>query len=105
MHSETYLDFCFIRPKAGEFKVEVDKMLSELFSAVNLNWYLEEKTEDGAEIVIVEVKGMSNWNSEDETIEFIEDHAPEKFWQYLQGYKMFVYPAKRGCKSGGSCSH
>ncbi|WP_174731543.1 hypothetical protein [Mesobacillus harenae] len=105
MHNETYLDFCFIRPETGEFKTEIDQMLSKLFSKVNLNWYLEEKTADGAEIVVAEVKGMSSWSSEEETIEFIEEHAGEKFWEYVQGYKLFIYPAKRGCKSSGACNH
>lgn len=53
-------------------------------------------------MVIAEIKGMSDWGSEDETIQFIEEHAGEKFWEYLQGYKMFIYPVKRGCNSCGT---
>jgi len=102
MNSETYLDFCFIREAAGNFSEEIDQLLTELFKGIRLNWYLEEKIENGAEIVVAEVKGMSRWTSEDETIEFIETHADESFWSYLQGYKMFIYPAKRGCGSCGT---
>ncbi|WP_071396269.1 hypothetical protein [Bacillus tuaregi] len=102
MNSETYLDFCFVREKAGDFAVEIDRLLTELFKDIRLNWYLDEKTEDGIEIVVAEVKGMSRWQSEEETIEFIEEHADEEFWQYLQGYQMNVYPAKRGCGSCGT---
>jgi hypothetical protein len=102
MNSETYLDFCFIRKASGDFKAEVDSMLTKLFEGVRLNWYLDEKKEDGVEIVVAEVKGMSKWQSEDETIEYIENHAEESFWDYLQGYKMFIYPAKRGCNSCGT---
>jgi hypothetical protein len=53
-------------------------------------------------MVIAEVKGMSDWNSEEETILFLEENADEKFWEYLQGYKMFIYPVKRGCNSCGT---
>ena len=102
MNSETYLDFCFIRMASGNFAIEIDQMLTKLFAGVRLNWYLEEKVENDVEIVIAEVKGMSKWNSEDETAAFIEDHADSAFWEYLQGYKMFIYPAKRGCSSCGA---
>jgi len=102
MTSETYIDFCFMRAQAGGFAVEIDEILKETFGKKRLNWFLEEKTIEGADMVVAEVKGMSNWNSEDETIQYLEEHAGEKFWEYLQGYKMFIYPAKRGCNSCGS---
>ncbi|MEW9050902.1 MAG: hypothetical protein AB2392_07070 [Neobacillus sp.] len=102
MTSETYIDFCFIRKESGGFAVEIDELLKKTFGKKRLNWYLEEKTIEGAEMVVAEVKGMSDWNSEDEVIHYIEDHAEEKFWEYIQGYKMFIYPAKRGCNS---CAH
>lgn len=102
MNSETYLDFCFVRESSGSFASEIDQMLSELFKGVSLNWYLDEKNKDGMDIVVAEVKGMSRWKSEEETIEFIEDHAGDLFWKYLQGYQMYIYPAKRGCGSCGT---
>lgn len=102
MNNETYLDFCFIREGSGNFSSEIDSLLTELFKGVRLNWYLEEKTAEGAEIVVAEVKGMSRWGSEEETIQYIEEHAGEKFWDYLQGFKMFIYPATRGCGSCGA---
>lgn len=101
MTSETYIDFCFVRPETGGFSSEVNELLEKLFAKKRLNWYLEEKVMDGAEMVIAEIKGMSNWVSEDETIQFIEDHAEDKFFEYLQGYKMFIYPVKKGCNSCG----
>ncbi|WP_449538775.1 hypothetical protein [Ferdinandcohnia sp. Marseille-Q9671] len=101
MNSETYLDFCFIRGATGEFAEEINQLLTKLFKGIRVDWYLEEKMKDGAEIVIAEIKGMSKWQSEDEAIEFIEAHAEEDFWSYLQGYKMFIYPVKRGCNSCG----
>lgn len=102
MNSETYLDFCFVREQSGDFAPEVDQLLSELFKGVRLNWYLDEKSHDGMNIVVAEIKGMSKWQSEEETIEFIEEHASETFWKYLQGYQMYIYPAKRGCCSCGT---
>ncbi|WP_077620539.1 hypothetical protein [Bacillus sinesaloumensis] len=101
MNSETYLDFCFIREATGNFKEEIHEILSNLFKSIRLKWYLEEKTEEGIEIIIAEVKGMSRWQSEEDAIEYIEAHADEAFWSYLQGYKLFIYPAKKGCSSCG----
>jgi hypothetical protein len=102
MTSETYIDFCFVRPETGDFTAEIDQILKKTFEKKRLNWFLEEKTLDGAEMVIAELKGMSDWGSEEETIQFIEENASEKFWEYLQGYKMFIYPVKRGCNSCGT---
>ncbi|MDR7002432.1 hypothetical protein [Neobacillus niacini] len=101
MTSETYIDFCFMRQQSGSFSNEIDQLLEETFTGKRLNWFLEEKTIEGAEMVVAEIKGMSDWSSEEETIEFLEENAGEKFWEYLQGYKMFIYPVKRGCNSCG----
>ncbi|NHM31550.1 hypothetical protein [Neobacillus terrae] len=102
MNSETYIDFCFITKLEGNFTGEIDDILKALFKGNRLNWYLEEKSADGAKVVIAEIKGMSNWNTEEEAIMYIEDHAGEAFWNYLQGYKMFIYPNSRGCNSCGT---
>jgi len=100
MNSETYLDFCFVREHKGPFAEEIDSLLKALFKGVRVSWYLDEKTEEGVDIVVAEVKGMSRWQTEDEVIEHIEEHARDDFWNYLQGYKLFVYPNKKGCGSG-----
>ena len=102
MTSETYIDFCFVRPEAGDFITEIDELLKSTFAKKRLNWFLEEKKIDGAEMVVAEIKGMSNWSSEEETIQFLEENADEQFWEYLQGYKMFIYPVLRGCNSCGT---
>lgn len=102
-NNETYLDFCFIRPRTGGFSSDINKLLATVFTDKRLNWYLEEKIMDEAEMVIAEVKGMSDWSSEEETIRFLENHAGSEFWEYLQGYKLFIYPVTmRGCTSCGS---
>jgi hypothetical protein len=102
MNNETYIDFCFIRKEAGKFAFEIDQLLGRIFQGKRLNWYLEEKIIENTEMVVAEVKGMSNWGSEEETIQFLEEHAGEEFWEYLQGYKMFIYPDTKGCNSCGA---
>lgn len=102
MNNETYIDFCFMRKESGDFSKEIDQMLRELFKGKRLNWYLEEKASEGADVVVAEIKGMSDWQSEEEAIMFIEAASGEMFWKYLQGYKMFIYPASRGCNSCGT---
>ncbi|WP_318505448.1 hypothetical protein [Bacillus sp. T3] len=103
MNNETYLDFCFIRKSTGNFVTEIDEMLTKLFKGVKVNWYLEEKSLEDAEMVVAEVKGMSHWRSEEETLNFLEEHGGSQFWEYLQGYKMFIYPVTmRGCNSCGT---
>ena len=100
MNSETYLDFCFVRATLGEFSTNINQLLSELFRGMRLNWYLDEKVVEGADVVIAEIKGMTRFQSEEEVIHYIETHAKDDFWCYLQGYKMFVYPNGKGCGSG-----
>ncbi|MDP4083359.1 MAG: hypothetical protein Q8934_01965 [Bacillota bacterium] len=102
MNNETYIDFCFIRKESGEFSDEIDQLLKTIFNGKRLNWYLEEKIIEDTEMVVAEIKGMSNWVSEEETIQFLENQAGEKFWDYLQGYKIFIYPNVRGCNSCGT---
>ncbi|WP_245831001.1 hypothetical protein [Sediminibacillus massiliensis] len=100
--SETYLDFCFITEKTGELAVEVKTMFEQLFQNERLHWYLDVKEKIGAEIVVAEVKGMSNWKSEQEVIDYLEEHASEKFWTILQGYQFQVLPVMKGCRPSGS---
>lgn len=102
MNSETYIDFCFMRNGLGNFAPEINVLLKDIFRGVRVNWYLEEKSAEGADIVIAEVKGMSRWESEAEVINYLENQGGDAFWEYLQGYKMYIYPAKRGCNSCGS---
>ncbi|WP_147533350.1 hypothetical protein [Bacillus marasmi] len=103
MNNETYLDFCFIRKADGNFAAEIDDILTRMFAGIKLHWYLEQKTIEDAEMVIAEVKGMSGWRSEEETLHFLEQNGSDQFWHYLQGYKMFIYPVTmRGCNSCGT---
>jgi hypothetical protein len=103
MASETYLDFCFVQPVDGSLAKHVHTLFEQIFKDERrLHWYLDEKEESGAEIVVAEVKGMSRWDSEDEVIEHIEEIAPEPFWTLLQGYQFQVYPVMKGCCKNGN---
>nr|WP_275899524.1 hypothetical protein [Bacillus piscicola] len=82
----------------------VNRFFELLFKHQRLNWYLDTKEQDGAEIVIAELKGMSRWNSEGEVLEHLERAAPADFWKLLQGYQIQVFPVvmKGCCKHGDS---
>ncbi|MGG0719341.1 hypothetical protein ABE096_17325 [Robertmurraya massiliosenegalensis] len=101
MISETFLDFCFIREEKGNFRNEIEQLFTSLFKGTKLHWYLDEKKVEEVEVVVAEVKGMSRWQSESEVIQFLEENASEKFWEFLQGYQMYVYPVQKGCHSCG----
>ncbi|MDZ5471604.1 hypothetical protein SM124_07565 [Bacillus sp. 31A1R] len=102
MNNETYLDFCFVKPSTENFSKEIDNILSEVFKNVRVNWYLEEKSIEGAQVVVAEVKGMSRFDSEDDVITHLEKNGGEEFWNYLQGYQLYVYSNRKGC---GSCGN
>jgi len=102
MNSETFIDFVFVRDKEGDFKAEIEQLLRTLFKESRMNWYLGEKVEDGAEIVVAEIKGMSMWQQEEEVIDFIEKDGTDRFWNYLCGYQIHVYAAEKGCKCCGT---
>ncbi|WP_173917475.1 hypothetical protein [Halobacillus sp. Marseille-Q1614] len=98
--NETYLDFCFIQETTGSLAGDVNNMFKRIFSGQRLNWYMDEKSEDGIEVVVAEVKGMSSWTSVEEVIHHLDENAGEEFWETLQGYQFNVYPAG-GCSSCG----
>jgi hypothetical protein len=52
------------------------------------------------DIMMAEIKGMSSWQTNEEAEAFIENKADDVFWDYLQGYQMFIFPQTKGC---GSC--
>lgn len=102
MKNETYVDFCFIREAKSHFSYEIDLLLKEIFHSEVLHWYLDEKCEDELEIVVAECKGMSHWDSEEQVLQYLEQHASDSFWRYLQGYQIAIYPYTKGCKSCGT---
>ncbi|MFD2216367.1 hypothetical protein [Metabacillus endolithicus] len=102
MRNETYLDFCFIREKQGEFSQEIHNLFSKIFVGKRLNWYLDEKKVDGLEVIVAEVKGLSDWESEEELIDYLDENADNLFWTYLQGYQLSIFSDKKGCQSCGT---
>ncbi|WP_101845432.1 hypothetical protein [Halobacillus sp. Marseille-P3879] len=104
MKNETFLDFCFIREEEGGFYEDIHHMLTSLFKGQRLHWYLDERIDNGVEIIIAEVKGMSKWSSEKEVEEYLEYQADESFWKVIQGYHFRIYPAEKGCATCGNRS-
>ncbi|MFZ3576981.1 hypothetical protein [Virgibacillus sp. DJP39] len=102
MPSETYLDFCFIQKTTGTLASDVKSMFESVFNRERLHWYLDNKEEDGMEIVVAEVKGMSRWSCEEDVIDHLEENATEQFWETLQGYQLQVLPLKKG---SGKCGN
>lgn len=102
MKNETLIDFCFIRNIGEGFEKEIDELLQTVFMKQQLYWYLDGKQTEGADIVVAELRGMSTWESEEEVLRFLENQAAPHFWEYLQGYQIQVFAAKKGCASCGS---
>jgi hypothetical protein len=100
--NETLIDFCFIRNRDGGFKKKIESLLQTLFKDRHLYWYLEEKQEAGADIVVAELRGITTWGSEEEVVHFLEKQGTSEFWEYLQGYQIQVFSEKKGCGSCGS---
>ncbi|CAH1202230.1 hypothetical protein PAECIP111891_02071 [Paenibacillus allorhizoplanae] len=104
MSSEFTLDLCFIREQAtSPFYTIIEQQLTDLFTGKG-TWYMDLKEEQGLEIVVVEVKGMAMWESEDEVIGYIEESAESDetlgydCWSHLHGYQVKVTPkADAGC--------
>lgn len=102
MNNETLIDFCFIRSICEGFKKEVDELLQSLFMEHHLYWYLDERQDAGAVIIVAELRGISMWESEEEVLNFLEKRGTSQFWEYLQGYQIQVFSDKKGCGSCGS---
>jgi hypothetical protein len=100
LKSEVMLDFCFIRTPKGDFKQEISNELNQLFGDT-IHWYLDAKEEENIEVVIAEVRGMGAWKSEKAVVQHIEENGTDTFWEWLQGYRMNVYPNSKGaCHCG-----
>ncbi|SET02483.1 hypothetical protein SAMN05216389_104210 [Oceanobacillus limi] len=102
MLSETFLDFCFVEKETGNLSNKIESTFEGLFKHERrLHWYLNKKVENGLEIIVAEVKGISKWQTEDEVIDYLESNAEEGFWNSLQGYQLQVLPVSRGCCKSG----
>jgi len=105
MKSECFFDFCFIctpLEKQENLKDAVEDELFNLFGE-SLHWYLDWRKNEEYEIVVAEVRGMEKWRSEEEVLFFLEERAHTEFWQWLQGYRLQVYPNQAKEKGCGGC--
>jgi hypothetical protein len=99
--SEFTMDLCFIR-EAGtqgepDFKAAVEQEIQKLF-APYAKWSVTLKKEDAVEIAVAEMKGIGPWQTEDDTLAYVETKAGEQFWEWLQGYRLQVEPKEdAGC--------
>ncbi|MFD1359347.1 hypothetical protein ACFQ4X_15600 [Fictibacillus halophilus] len=100
--NETLIDLCFIRSVGEGFEKEIDELLQSMFVEQHLYWYLDGKQAEGANIVVAELRGMSTWESEEDVLNFLENQAVPQFWEYLQGYQIQVFAAKKGSANCGS---
>ncbi|OAS13450.1 hypothetical protein [Paenibacillus oryzisoli] len=104
MPSEFALDLCFIREHAqSPFYMIIEQQMSELFAGKG-TWYVDHREQEGLDIAVAEVKGLSTWESEDDVLSYIEEYAgsglPAELdcWIHLQGYQVKVMPkADAGC--------
>ncbi len=100
MISEVFIDFCFIRHPGLQFKSVVEEELKNLFPET-IHWYLDCNEEDEYEMIVAELRGMGRWSTEDEVIQHLHKQATDKFWEWLQGCRIHVYPVRKGCASCG----
>src|SRR5687767_4015788 len=90
MKAEFFLDLCFIRgvdERKGSFVENIEEEMGQLFGG-KATWYIEGRQEEDVEIVLVEVKGIGEWEKQDDVVEYIEQHASDSFLEWLQGYRM-----------------
>ncbi|WP_088104895.1 hypothetical protein [Halalkalibacter urbisdiaboli] len=99
MRSEVVFDLCFIRHQLRDFDKTIHQELLSIFGN-KLKWYLDYKCKNELEIVVAELKGVGSWETEDELISYVENKASQQFFTWLQGYKLQLFPTKKG---GGSC--
>jgi hypothetical protein len=100
MRSECCLDFCFVRSHQGNFAEDIDHQLFRLFED-SLYWYLEYKVDNGLDIVVAEVRGLGNWQTENELLDYLDEKGNSLFWEWLKGFRFQVFSMKsEGCCGG-----
>lgn len=91
MNSEFALDLCFTQKHDAILHLQagIEEELEALF-VNNVRWHLEAKTEDGLDVVVVEVKGRADWKSTEEAVNYLEDKAGSLFWDTIKGLRIKV---------------
>src|SRR5690554_2333367 len=101
MDNEFFLDLCFVQDKImpQAFYDAVNLQLKALFKE-KAQWQIETKREDQASILVVEVKGMWEWDNEEQVVDYLEKAASSEFWNWLYGYHIEL-----DIKQHAACSH
>ena len=89
MRAEFFMDLCFIREVdlSIPFTQAVEQQLQALFGG-EAKWYLESRQEENLELVLVEVKGAGDWETEEDLVTYLDDHASDQIMTWLQGYRI-----------------
>lgn len=93
MPSEYMVDLCFIRPQTAAPSPfpELDVQMRTLFSS-GASWFIDRKREEGLDIAIAQVNGLSSWSSEQEVISHMETRMQPESLEWLSGYRIRVIP-------------
>jgi hypothetical protein len=102
MLSEYFIDLCFIRAEPCESIRIVEKLQEEIrriFPVVS-TIYIDHKREEGLEIAVCELNGLSMWETEEELLMYVEEKLSDECWSWLTGYRLQVIPKE----DAGTCS-
>ncbi|MBW7475245.1 hypothetical protein K0T92_10850 [Paenibacillus oenotherae] len=104
MLNEFIVDLCFIRPQTehGSPFPQMESELNLLFStsaASAVPCYVDRKREEGLDIAVAQVSGLSVWSSEREVIAYMENGMEQASLNWLSGYRVQVIPKE----DAGTC--
>lgn len=95
MLNEFIVDLCFIRPETElaspfpDMETELDLLFASS-SASAAPCYVDRKREEGLDIAVAQVSGLSVWQSEQEVIAHMEDGMERGSMEWLSGYRVQV---------------
>ncbi|WP_135556702.1 hypothetical protein [Paenibacillus cymbidii] len=99
MLSEYRVDLCFIRRQTAEASPfpEIETQMRRLFSSRS-SCFIDRKREEGLDIAVAQVNGLSTWSTEQEVILHLEACMEPESFECLSGYRILVTP-----KEGAGC--
>lgn len=62
-----------------------------LFSS-QASCYIDRKKEDGLDIAVVQINGLSSWSTEQEVIAHLETRMQPESLEWLNGYRIQIIP-------------
>jgi hypothetical protein len=90
------LEMCFVEAESGAphlgatVRSEMRAMFGESFL------HVDEKIAEGAVVVTAEVRGVGEWQDEDELARYVERAADDGLIERLYGYRIELHRTKRG---------